>query len=93
MDDNEDHPTNVFQIGAIRGGKTEEVASEEVTFPINDYTVVDVDGSDWYATGFLVFTPHHVAVMKKTGQGAVPGLVIPINRVKAAFIDEDVSED
>jgi hypothetical protein len=63
------------------------------SFPVNDYIVTDIDNVDWYQSGFLIFTPHHISIMKPTEAGAaVPGLVLPIGRVKAAFIDEEVDD-
>lgn len=87
--DNDDK--NVFTLGSVvKGGKTENA---EPDFPINDYVVVDIDDDYWYATGFLVFTPHHITIMKPDPLGAVPDLVIPISRVKAAQIVPDDDEE
>lgn len=86
--DNDDTP-NVFKFGAVKGGKVEEDKNE---IPVNDYVIVDVDHQEFYATGFLVFTPHHLAIMRDFGVGAIPVLVMPIGRVAAAEIYEDDDE-
>lgn len=74
---------NVLQFGVTEGGKKEDA------FPKNSYCVTDIDGIEWYAEGFLVFTPHHVAIMASTDKGAIPSLVLPIGRVKAAEMFDD----
>jgi hypothetical protein len=91
MDDDE----NVIQFGKAR----EEREANEVPagkdnnpFPVDDYVVVDIDNQEWYGTGFLVFTPDHVAIMKSGEKMAIPSLVMPIGRVKAAFLEEEASE-
>jgi len=79
---------NIFQFGAIAGGK-----DDEPKFPSNDYVIIDIEDHEWYATGFLLFTPHHLAIMKTTSFGGIPSLVLPIGRVKAAELAEDGQED
>lgn len=87
-DDNE--PTNIFKFGAIKGDKPDD---ETDKIPENDYVVVDIDDIEYDVTGFLIFTPHHLAIMTNLGEGVIPGLVLPISRVKtavlAAIIDDD----
>lgn len=90
MDDTEE-PTNIFKFGAVDGGK-----KEEDSIPENDYLVVDVDDIEYDIRGFLIFTPHHLAIMTDEGKGAIPALVLPISRVKSAVLaslisDEDLS--
>lgn len=59
-------------------------------FPENNYVVVDIDNEEFYGTGFLIFTPHHCAIMKDFGKGAVPTLIVPLMRVKVAeMVEED----
>lgn len=74
---------NVFKFGAVKGGK-----EDDDSIPTNDYVVVDVDDNEWTAHGFLIFTPHHLAIMRDEGKGAIPVLVMPILRVKAAGLDD-----
>lgn len=82
---------NVLQFGVPRT-KTETQAAAAETgdkFPDNNYVVVDIDNEEFYGRGFLIFTPHHCAIMADLGAGAVPVLVVPLFRVKSA---EMVSE-
>lgn len=58
-------------------------------FPENNYVVEDIDDVEYFGTGFLIFTPHHCAIMKDFGKGAVPVLVVPLHRVKVAEIASD----
>jgi hypothetical protein len=91
--DNDDKNDNVFQLGqVVQGGKVDiPEATEEPSevFPVNDYIVTTMTGQEFYATGFLVFTSHHVAIMKPTKETAIPALVIPIQNVLAAELYED----
>lgn len=81
---------NIFRLGAIPGGK----GDKDDSIPENDYIVVDIDDEQYAATGFLVFTPHHLAIMRDAKKGVVPVLVLPIARVKSAEIfEEDEEED
>lgn len=73
---------NVFP---FKGGKDQDGTE----IPVHDYVIIDVEDEEWDATGFMIFTSHHVAVMRDSTQGAVPVLVLPINRVKAATIADD----
>jgi hypothetical protein len=86
MDDNEN---NVFRLGSIDGGK----AVDKEQIPENDYVIVDIDDQEFYASGFMIFTPHHVAIMQDQGddKGAIPVLVLPLLRVKSAELAEDDS--
>ncbi len=79
---------NVFKFGSVKGGKDVDDG-----IPTNDYVVVDVDNNEWQAHGFLIFTPHHLAIMRDDGKGAIPVLVMPIGRVKAAGLDEEISDE
>lgn len=62
-------------------------------FPENNYVVIDLDDEEFYGTGFLIFTPHHCAIMKDFGKGAVPILVVPLHRVKIAEMVSDEHSD
>lgn len=86
--DNDEDKTNVFKFGAVNGGKTEDDA-----IPHNDYVVVDVDDEVYDVKGFLIFTPHHLAIMTDQGKGAIPALVLPISRVKTAVLASVIDEE
>jgi hypothetical protein len=83
---------NVFRFGEIKGGKTE---AKDEGIPVDNYRIIDIDNEEWTATGFLVFTPHHLAVMRDDGKGAIPIIVLPLHRVKAGGLvsDEDETEE
>lgn len=87
MDDAEE-PTNIFRFGAVDGGK-----KEEDSIPENDYVVTDVDDIEYDVNGFLIFTPHHLAIMTDEGKGAIPALVLPISRVKSAVLASLLVDD
>ena len=89
MDDTEE-PTNIFKFGAVAGGKSDAEAEDKI--PHNDYVVIDNDDNEFDINGFLIFTPHHAAIMRDTGKGAIPVLVVPLNNVQAAFLDDDEDE-
>lgn len=77
---------NVLQFGQPRAKTPTETGD---SFPENNYVVVDIEGEEFYGSGFLIFTPHHCAIMKDFGQGAVPILVVPLVRVKLAEMVAD----
>jgi hypothetical protein len=80
---------NVFRpFQTVKGGK-----GEENSLPINDYVIVDIDNNEFYGTGFLIFTPYHLAIMRDRGGGAVPVICVPINRVKVAELDEEIHDE
>lgn len=68
---------------------------DDDSFPTNAYVITDVEGTDFYAEGFAIFTSHHIAIMRDSGNGPIPVLVLPLLRVKAAELmeDEEVFED
>lgn len=82
MNDDND---NVFRLGTVKGGKD----NDEPNIPVNAYVVTDIDDNEFFGTGFMIFTSQHVAIMRDDGNGAIPVLVVPIARVKAAEIFED----
>lgn len=88
MDDDEN--PNVFKFGTVNGGKGEEPDDK---IPHNDYVVIDSDDNEFEINGFLIFTPHHLAIMRDEGTGAVPALVIPIGRVKVAGLASVIDID
>lgn len=81
-----DEKDNVYQFGKIKGGKDDNAVPE------NDYVVVDMDDDEYFAKGFLIFTPHHLAIMQDKGQGPVPTLCLPIGRVKFAELYEEQTD-
>lgn len=89
MDDIEGNDNNVFKFGAINGDKKDD----KDTIPQNDYVVIDVDDIEYDINGFLIFTPHHLAIMSDEGDGAIPALVLPINRVKTAVLAKLIPDD
>ena len=56
----------------------------ENTLPFHDYRVVDIEGKTYLASGFLIFTTAHVAVMRDEGNGASPILILPLVRLAVA---------
>lgn len=88
MDDTEE-PKNIFKFGTVvDGGKKEEDA-----IPQNDYIIIDTDDVEYFVNGFLIFTPHHLAIMTDLGDGPIPALVTPIARVKTAVLASLMSDD
>ena len=79
---------NIIDFAAARAGK-----KDAESIPENNYIITDIDNEEFFGTGFLIFTPHHCAIMKDFGKGAVPVLVIPLIRVKASEIVEDDEEN
>lgn len=91
MDEIEDK--NVFRI--LDGGKERNVTAivpDSDSIPQNPYVITDVDGEEYYADGFLLFTSQHMAVMRDNAAGALPILVVPLHRVKSAELVEDDEE-
>lgn len=73
---------NVFSL--VPGG-----AAKEDGLPSNRYVLEDIDGHEYGAEGFLIFTAQHIAVMRDIGKGAIPVLVMPLTQLKVAEIYED----
>ena len=67
-------------------------AAEDTTVPVYDYFIVDTDGNEHFASGFLLFTSQHIAIMRDTDKGALPVFVIPLGNVKFAELAEDDEE-
>lgn len=90
-EDNNDEPKKVFRI--LDGGKLEAMnpgaGDDEPGIPQNDYVIVDIWGEEHFASGFLLFTSQHVAVMRDQGDGALPIIVFPLGNVKYAVLDEE----
>lgn len=84
MSDDED---NVFRL--VPGGNGQGPKSEEEKLPTAHYTIEDIEGEFFSEVGFCIFTTSHVAIMKETPQGATPVLIVPLHRVKAAYIDDE----
>lgn len=81
---------NVYRFGAVQGGKA---ADDKDGFPSNDYVIIDIDEKEYFATGFLIFTPSHLCIMdERGGKGPVPVFVMPIARVKWSEILEEDDE-
>ena len=90
----DDENNNIINFSVVNGGKQEQVAPDN-EIPCNTYSVMDRDGIEHFADGFLVFTSQHIAIMKDDGKGSLPVLVIPLDHVAFAEIvpDEDYLED
>lgn len=82
---------NVLPFGAPRAKTSEAETGDK--FPENNYVITDIDNEDFFARGFLIFTPHHCAIMNDLGSGAVPILVVPLNRVKIAEMVTDEEDE
>ncbi len=80
----------VFRLGSVKGGKND---GEDHSIPVNNYVITDIDDDDFFGTGFVIFTAHHLAVMQDSSAGAVPVLVMPINRVKICEIIENSADE
>lgn len=81
---------NIFNI--VQGGKTGE--TPEQSLPEADYEITLLSGNRYYARGFLIFTTHHVAVMRDVaGLGAVPVLIVPLANLEAAEAMDDDEEE
>jgi hypothetical protein len=91
MDDTEDEvqDTVVVPFRTIQGDKAETPPEAETAIPENDYVITTMNGQTYSENGFLIFTPHHAAIMRESGKGAIPVLVVPLLNVEAAFIDAD----
>lgn len=79
---------NVFSI--LDGGKSNEelpVVSDGI--PQNTYVIIDSEWNEHFASGFLLFTSQHVAVMKDTEQGALPVFLMPLAFVHHVELIED----
>jgi hypothetical protein len=86
-----DDDNNIIQFGSIQGGKE---TKDEDDFPANPYVLEDIDGNEWGASGYLIFTTHHVCIMENTPKGPVPGVMLPLSRLKVAELateDEEVT--
>lgn len=69
------------------------VPGQKDEIPTSDYVVTSLNGEEFFASGFLVFTSHHIAVMRDTGAGALPVLVVPLTMVSAAELVEDNDDE
>lgn len=79
--------------GVIEGDK-KEADGEGDSIPENDYVFVNQLDEVFTSHGFLIFTPHHAAIMRDVeGKGAIPVLVMPLPNVKIAQIAEDYDAD
>lgn len=80
---------NVFKMFEGGKGDTTQPAPTD-TIPTNSYEITDIDGDMYGAEGFLIFTAQHVAIMRDEGAGAIPVLVMSLNRLKVAELTEEV---
>lgn len=81
---------NIFTM--VPGSKLPGGPKEEDTLPVYDYIIVDFDGNEFPGAGFLIFTSAHVAIMKDNGSGAIPIVVVPLDRVKVAALASNLDQ-
>lgn len=100
MNDNTQGPEDPKPFRVITGGKSEYVAEQatptqpaQSDIPQNVYVIVDINGDEHFAEGFLLFTSQHIAIMRDTGSGALPILVMPLDKVFSAELLEDDSDE
>lgn len=86
-----DEPTADTVFKLFKGGKEQDNQPNAV--PVNTYEITLDDGTTHVATGFLIFTAQHVAVMRDEGDGAIPVLVMPLHRLQMALLSDEVDAD
>lgn len=83
---------NIFKI--LQGGKSPTSTDPDISgIPQNAYVITDINNCEHFAEGFLLFTSQHIAIMRDTGAGALPVLVMPLDKVFSAELLEDDSEE
>lgn len=82
----DDNENNIFKIVSSNTPETDKI-------PMNDYAITDIDNDVLFAYGFIIFTSHHIAIMRDEGNGPVAVLVVPLSRVKVAELLDDENED
>jgi hypothetical protein len=70
----------------FNGGQTQTDGDEYVT---NDYVITDIHNVEFFATGFLIFTSQHVAIMRESDKGALPIFLMPLDKVHSVELIED----
>lgn len=75
---------NILPFGQVKGGK-----ADEDDIPVNDYVVCDINGREFYHSGFLLFTSQHVAIMQDRGGHTVPAFMIPLSMVAFTEVMDD----
>lgn len=100
MNDNTQGPEDPKPFRLITGGKSDQETTPvnigqpaQADIPQNAYVIVDINGDDHFAEGFLLFTSQHIAIMRDTGSGALPILVMPLDKVFSAELLEDEVSD
>ncbi len=88
-EDNNQKDAQVIRI--VREDKTTPNKPES-DIPQHNYRIVDITGKEYDAFGFLLFTSQHVAIMRDSGEGALPILVFGLDKVQYAKILEDQPE-
>lgn len=92
MNENET-TTDAKVFNLIQGGAQSGPAEVTQTIPQNEYTIVDREGNQYYAEGFALFTSQHIAIMRDTGAGALPILIMPLDRVHVVELIDDIDEE
>lgn len=91
-DDTTTTQDNIRPFRIVAANEAEAEATEDI-LPQNEYVITTLGGQEFFATGFMLFTSHHIAVMTETERGAMPVLVVPLTNVMAAeIVDEDEDE-
>ena len=78
---------NIVQFGQVKSGKSDE------KFPSHPYAIIDIDGDEHYAEGYLIFTSHHVCVMEDSDNGPVTAIMVPLERTKLVSLLAEDDED
>lgn len=89
--DNTPDENNVIRIVRAEN-PANDVPQVDEGIPTNTYRIVNIQNEEQIATGFLLFTSQHVAVMRDDGKGAIPVLVLPLNMCKFAELMPDQPE-
>jgi hypothetical protein len=85
-----DDNNNIIQLVSKSTNTTVEA---DMATPVHDYAIYDIGGLTHLATGFLLFTSHHVAVMRETPHGALPVFMLPLTELRFVKLTENNEED
>ena len=80
--------TNIF---SIVSNNTPPAPADDLV-PVYEYVITDTQHNEHFASGFLLFTSQHIAVMRDTPRGALPIFVMPLSEVYCAELLEDDDE-
>jgi hypothetical protein len=60
---------------------------------LNSTYIITTLDDEYTSEGFAIFTSQHVAIMRDTGNGPIPVLLVPLAQLKALELVEDTEED